>query len=61
MNKQDVLKKYLAHEEQVRVFVIDATNMVSNLRDIHMMSNVVTAATRKNINGNYDDGQYVKE
>lgn len=58
MNKQDVLKKYLAHEEQVRVFVIDATNMVSNLRDLHMMSNVVTAATRKNINGYNYDGKY---
>lgn len=41
---KDILKKYLAHNKMVRVFVLDATNMVSNLRDLHNMTNTATAA-----------------
>ncbi len=40
----DILKKYLAHNDTVRVSVIDATNMIQNVRDIHFLSNVATAA-----------------
>lgn len=56
MQNRDVLKKYLCHNMQARVFIIDATNMVSNLRDLHLMSNVVTAAARKNFNCYHNDG-----
>lgn len=44
MCKKDILKKYLAYEGKVRVFVIDATNMVAKSRQIHNLSNVATAA-----------------
>lgn len=44
MIKKDICKKYLAHDGMVRVFVIDATNMVQKLRDLHELSNVATAA-----------------
>lgn len=44
MNNKDILKKYLAYEKKVRVFVIDATNMVTKARKIHNLSNVATAA-----------------
>lgn len=40
----DILKKYLAHNDMVRVSVIDATDMIQNVRDIHFLSNVATAA-----------------
>ena len=49
MENNDVLKKYLAHNDMVRVFVLDATYMVSSLRDIHNMSNVVTAAVGRTL------------
>ena len=49
MKQKDVLKKYLAYDNQVRVFVIDATNMVSNFRDLHQASNVVTAAVGRTL------------
>lgn len=44
MNNKDILKKYLAYDEKVRIFVIDATNMVKGARKIHGLSNVATAA-----------------
>jgi len=44
MCKKDILKKYLAYEGKVIVFVIDATNMVAKSRQIHNLSNVATAA-----------------
>lgn len=40
----DVLKKYLAHNDMVRVTVVDATDLVQQARDIHLLSNVATAA-----------------
>lgn len=44
MENNDILKKYLAYDGKVRVFVIDATNMVKEARKIHGLSNVATAA-----------------
>ena len=44
MENNDILKKYLAYDRKVRVFVIDATNMVKEARKIHGLSNVATAA-----------------
>ena len=44
MQKKDVLKKYLAHNGSVRVIVLDATKMVSKARQVHLLSNVATAA-----------------
>ncbi len=44
MENKDVLKKYLAHDKTVRVFVLDATNMVGKLRELHNMTNTATAA-----------------
>lgn len=44
MQKKDVLKKYLAHSGSVRVIIFDATNMVSESRELHKLSNVATAA-----------------
>lgn len=49
MRQKDILRKYLCHNGQVRVFVIDATNMISDLRDLHNMSNVVTAAVGRTL------------
>lgn len=39
------IKKYLAYDKSVRVIVIDATDMVQELRNIHNLSNLATAAT----------------
>lgn len=44
MENKDMLKKYLAHDKTVRVFVLDATNMVGKLRELHNMTNTATAA-----------------
>lgn len=44
MEKKDILKKYLAYNGSVRVFLLDGTQMVSKARDIHLLSNVATAA-----------------
>lgn len=44
MQRKDILRKYLAHHESVRVIVIDGTNMVEKARDIHGLSNVATAS-----------------
>lgn len=44
MDNKDILKKYLAYNSQVRLFILDATKMVSDFRDIHNASNVVSAA-----------------
>lgn len=38
------IKKYLAYNKSVRAIAIDATSMVQEIRDIHNLSNVVTAA-----------------
>lgn len=38
------LKKYLAYNKSVRVMVVDATQVVQDIRDLHMLSNVATAA-----------------
>lgn len=44
MENNDVLKKYLAHDDKVLVYFVDATNMVNEARNIHLLSNVATAA-----------------
>ena len=49
MKQKDTLRKYLCHNGQVRVFIIDATEMVSDLRDLHNMSNVATAAVGRTL------------
>ncbi len=46
---KDILKRYLAHNDMVRVFVVDATNMVANYRDLHKASNVVMAAVGRTL------------
>ena len=38
------LKRYLAYNNSVRVIVIDATDMVQEIRNIHNLSNLATAA-----------------
>ena len=38
------LKRYLAYDKSVRAIVIDATDMVQKIRDIHNLSNLATAA-----------------
>lgn len=40
----DICKKYLAYNDTVRVFLIDATDMVNQAIKTHSMSNVVSAA-----------------
>lgn len=49
MENKDILKKYLAYDGKVRVFVIDGTNMVSEARKTHNLSNVATAALGRTI------------
>lgn len=44
MDNKDVLRKYLAHNDKVLVYFVDATNMVTDARNIHFLSNVATAA-----------------
>ncbi len=44
MKNQDILKKYLAHNDNVRVVICDVTNMVKEIRMIHNLSNTVTVA-----------------
>lgn len=44
MENRDILKKYLAHNDKVLVYYVEATNMVSKARELHMLSNVATAA-----------------
>ncbi|MEG0074124.1 MAG: Hsp33 family molecular chaperone HslO [Clostridia bacterium] len=39
-----ILKKYLTNNDQVVVYLIEATDMVSKVRDMHSLSNVATAA-----------------
>ena len=43
LENNDQLKKYLAHNKQVRVYLLDATYMVSEIRKLHHLSNVVSA------------------
>lgn len=38
------IKKYLAYNGSVRVMAVDATEMVQEIRDIHNLSNLATAA-----------------
>lgn len=38
------IKKFLAYNKSVRVMVIDATDIVQEIRDVHNLSNVATAA-----------------
>lgn len=38
------IKKYLAYDKSVRVIAVDATKLVQELRDIHNLSNLATAA-----------------
>ena len=44
IENNDILKKYLAYNKSVKVTVVNATNMVQKARDMHLLSNVVTAA-----------------
>lgn len=44
MQKKDILKKYLAHNGSVRVIILDATQMVTEARNLQGLSNVATAA-----------------
>ncbi|MEG2348442.1 MAG: Hsp33 family molecular chaperone HslO [Clostridia bacterium] len=40
----DILRKYLTNNDQVLVYIIDATNMIKTIRNLHALSNVATAA-----------------
>lgn len=44
MENKDICKKYLAHNDSVRVVICDVTNMVKQIRDIHNLSNTATVA-----------------
>ena len=44
MENQDICKKYLAHDDSVRVIICDITNMLKKSRDIHNLSNTATVA-----------------
>ena len=44
MENKDILKKYLAHNDKVLVYYVEATKMVSDVRKVHSLSNVATAA-----------------
>ena len=44
MENKDILRKYLAHNDKVLVYFVDATKMVTDARDTHFLSNVATAA-----------------
>lgn len=44
MDNIDLCKKYLAHNDSVRVIICDVTNMVKKSRDIHNLSNTATVA-----------------
>ena len=39
MESKDICKKYLAHENSVRVVICDVTEMVKKSREIHNLSN----------------------
>lgn len=45
----DILKKYLTNDDQVLIYIIDATEMVSEIRKIHGLSNVATAALGRSL------------
>ena len=45
----DKLKKYLTNNDKVRVYVMDATKMVQEVRDLHSLSNVATAAVGRSL------------
>lgn len=44
MESKDICKKYLAHENSVRVVICDVTEMVKKSREIHNLSNTTTVA-----------------
>lgn len=44
MENQDICKKYLVHDDSVRVIICDITNMLKKSRDIHNLSNTATVA-----------------
>jgi molecular chaperone Hsp33 len=44
VENKDILRKYLAHNNNVLVYYIDATKMVTEARKVHNLSNVATAA-----------------
>lgn len=43
-NPKNRVRKYLAYQGMVRVVLIEGTQMVAQARNVHMLSNVVTAA-----------------
>lgn len=49
MELKDVCKKYLAHEDSVRVVVCDVTEIVKNARSIHNLSNTATVALGRTV------------
>ena len=44
MENKDICKKYLAHENSVRVVICNVTEMVKKSREIHNLSNTTTVA-----------------
>ena len=44
MQRKDICKKYLAHNDSVRIVVCDITEMVKDIRKIHNLSNTLTVA-----------------
>ncbi len=49
MKNKDIVKKYLAFDEKVLVIVIEATNMINELRNLHGLSNVATATIGRSL------------
>lgn len=44
MEKSDICKKFLAHNNKVRIVICDITKIVKEVRKIHNLSNTVTVA-----------------
>ena len=44
MQRKDICKKYLAHDDSVRIVVCDITQIVKDIRKIHNLSNTLTVA-----------------
>ena len=44
MKRKDICKKYLAHNDSVRIVVCDITQIVKDIRKIHNLSNTLTVA-----------------
>jgi molecular chaperone Hsp33 len=49
MVNKDICKKYLAHNDSVRVVICDVTNMIKEIREIHNLSNTTTVAIGRTI------------